>query len=231
MRVEYIDNNGYVIETEKAVYVFNFVDGLLPGTYFRNNKPLIFFVSNGNREYYSEGIYSYKKTVIFSYDILQEPYQKVFKMYPNEMIHLGFAKVYAYGTTREGVVYVVKEDDKTFIDAGNLNNWHYQEFSTTKRVEMETENFLSTLMELEGHSNPDVLIFPVNAEIGYNYDHGAKRAVRILKPKHFFPTQYERLSRINEFINWTETEENTQFHFPKYNNQIFEVKDDTSSNI
>lgn len=226
MRVEYIDNNGYIIETEKAVYVFDFVDGLLPATYFRKTKPLIFFVSNNNQEYYSEGIYSYKKTVIYAYDIPQDPYNKVFKVFPGEMIHLGFAKVFAEGTTRDGVTFIIQEDDKTMIHAGNLNNWHYQEFASEKRVEIETEHFLSCVKELEKYGDIDVLIFPVNSDVGYNYDHGAKRASRILKPKHFFPTQFRRTNNIEEFMNWTKGEDMTTYHFPKYNNQSFEVQND-----
>lgn len=225
LRVEYINNNGYLIETNKAVYVFDFVDGFLPATYLRKNKPLIFFVTNNDKEHYSQSIYSYRKTVVFSYDIPQEPYNKVFKLYPNEMLHLGFAKVYTRPTTRDGLVYIIKEDDKTFIHAGNLNNYHYQEFSSEKRVELETQNFNACLNDLLEFENPDVLIFPLNPHIGFNYEYGAKRSVRLLKPKHFFPTQFRRLNEINNFINFSETEKKTQFHFPKFNNQEFMIND------
>ncbi len=225
LRVEYINNNGYIVETDKAVYVFDFVDGFLPATYLRKNKPLIFFVTNGDKEHYSQSIYSYRKTVIFAYDILQEPYNKVFKMYPNEMIHLGFAKVYTRPTTRDGVVYIIKEDDKTIIHAGNLNNYHYQEFSSAKRVELETQNFNECLNGLREFENPDILIAPVNPVIGFNYEYGAKRSTRVLNPKHFFPTQFRRYSEISSFVTFGEAEEGTEFHFPKYNNQEFMIND------
>lgn len=222
MKVEYLDNNGYLIETDKAIYVFDFVEGLLSASYLRKQKPMLFFVSNQSPEHYSMGIDVYRKTIVYSYDIPQEPLSKVFKMYPKDMLHLGFAKVYAEDTTRDGVSYIIKEEDKTFIIAGNLNNWHYQEFSSDKRVELETERFLACIQELKCYENPDVLIFPVNPELGFNYAHGAKKAVRSLKPKHFFPTQFKRLRNIEEFIKWSETSD-TRFHFPKYNNENFEV--------
>lgn len=224
MRVEYIDNNGYIIETDKAVYVFDFVEGLLPSTYLRSGKPLILLVSNGNPEFYSESIYVFKKTIIYSNDIKQEPYNKVFQMFPGDMVHLGFAKVHALGSNREGLIYIIEEDGKRFMHAGNFNNWHYQEYSTEKRVEIETSYFLEILDSLKDFKPLDILIFPVNATMGYNYDHGAKRAIRVLKPKHFFPTQFKRGALIQEFASWSAQQKDTETHIPKFTNQKFEVE-------
>lgn len=226
MKIEYISNNGYIVETDKAVYVFDFVDGLLPSSYFRKEKPFIFFVSNNNAEYYSQGIYFYRKTVIYSFDIPQDPYNQVFKMSPGDMVHLGFAKVHAFSSTREGVSYLIEEDDHKIFHAGSLNNWHYQDNYSEKRVQMETENFLGIIDSLKAYLPIDVMIFPVNASLGYNYDHGAKRVVRLLKPKHFFPTQFNRVSLIEEFVNWAANEKETKFYFPKYTNEDFEVQND-----
>lgn len=226
MRVEYIDNNGYIIETNKAVYVFNYVEGLLPSTYLRSPKPLVFFVSNGGKEYYSESIYAYKKTIIYSKDIQQDPYNKVFKMYPGDNIHLGFAKVYAHGSNRDGLIYIVKEDDVSFLVAGSFNNWHYQEFASEQRVQIETSYFLEVLKSISDFKPFDMIFFPVNPDIGYNYDYGAKRAVSMLEPKHFFPTQFKRNALITDFMTWAENKKDTKFYFPKYTNQRFEVEND-----
>lgn len=226
MRVEYIDNNGYVVETKRAVYIFNYVEGLLPAAYLRSDKPLMFFVSNAGQEYYSQSVFAYKKSVIYSHDVPQDPVNKVFKMFPGDMVHLGYAKVYAHGSNRDGLIYVVEEEDFTIVCAGSFNNWHYQETSSLKRVEMETAYFLDVLKSIQDVSPVDILIFPVNPDMGYNYDYGARKAVARLKPRFFFPTQFKRRELISEFERWAHAGSGTQFFFPKYTNQRFEVNND-----
>lgn len=208
MRVEYIDKNGYLLETSEAVYVFDYVDGRLPSHYLRQDKPLLFFVSCRDENHYSEGIYSYRKTVILSYDVDVTPYSKVFKVRPDDVVHLGFAKVYVVNNPKQGVCYVIKENGRTYLFTGNMN-LRFKDNAADEHTAYQKELFLNTMNELRKHGPYDLAIFDVSDEASVGH------FLKYCEPRHVFP-----IGKLNNQL----VDKDVLIYQPKYSNYIFEVK-------
>ena len=222
MNVEYVNDNGYIVETKQAVYVFDYVDGMLPGHYLRQKKPLVFLVTIDHPRHFSQGIFSYDKTIIVPYDMGFTPFRKVFMMEPHEMIHLGFAKIHSFPTLGKGVSYLIEEEDHKVFYAGNLNLWQYKERKKDSTIKKAREAFRDIVKEVISFAPLDALIFPVNPEIGDDYDEGARYAIVALSPRKFFPTQFEELSNIKSFMKWAKEFPDTGFYFPLHKNKKYE---------
>ena len=221
MNVEYINNNGYIVETTRAVYVFDYVEGMLPAHYLRNTKPLIFLVTTNHPEHFSQAIFSYDKTVIFPWDMGFAPYRKVFMMEPYEMVHLGFAKLHSFASCKEGVSYVIEEEDCKIFYAGTLNCWQDREKKGTHNALDARDAFVKSMKPIIQKAPFDLMMFPVNASVGSDYDEGARYAIVSCAPKRFFPTQFKSRDRILNFTNWTQTLPETKFFTPGYDNNVY----------
>lgn len=223
MRVEYINHSGYVVETECAIYIFDYVEGVLPSRYLRSEKPTFFFVSHHHADHYSPAIYRFNKTVILSSDINVAPYNNVFMMSEGDMMHLGFAKIYAFGSTDAGISFVVEEANVKFFFAGDLNDWHWKDDSSIKEAKEATHAFHLNMKQVIEYAPFDVVMFPVDARMGTDYDQGAKYAIEHLKPSAFFAMHFWDIAQIQSFIDWSQNLKKTQCFFPRHNNKVFEV--------
>ncbi|NLC64213.1 MAG: hypothetical protein GX753_00915 [Erysipelothrix sp.] len=213
MNVEYINKNGYIVETDRAVYVFDYVEGRLPAAYLRNGKPLLFFVSNNGVHHYSESIYNYRKTVVLSYDVDVTPYSRVFKMKSNEMIHLGFAKVYSFSDLNEGISYAIVEDDVRVFFGGRLN-------MNENDSPYQNELYFDLVHKINKYAPYTIAILEVNINDGMRYMEGAQYFINHCKPRHLFPLNFGELDGFNESIRNREL----KFYMPKFSNHKFEVE-------
>lgn len=225
MQVEYINHSGYIIETDQAVYVSDYVEGILPAHYLRCGKPLVFMVSNSDERHYSDTIYSYNKTVIIPHDVSVVLYDKLFIMSEGDELHLGFAKIYALPSSQEGLSYLIVEDNKKIFIAGGLNDWHYQDRLGKKQSDYYSEKFRVAMHEVIKYGPFDLMIFPVNPTIGTNYDAGARYAIVSCAPKHFFVSQRPFSNSIDTFVEWCNSLKETKLYLPKHENKVFKLEE------
>lgn len=219
MNVEYINNNGYVVETDRATYVFDFVEGNLSGHYLRRDKPLLFVVSKDDPMYFSQSVLSYDKTTIFSNDFELAPYRKVFKMDVNENIHFGFAQIFSFDSGNGGLSYLIKEGDTSIFYGGSMG---ISQRSSTKSYEVLKSNFIDAMSPVMAHAPVDVLIFAVNPRNQHDYDEGARYAIVGLGPKVFFPIRFGNHRDISRFVDWSEKMDETKFYIPRHDNRKYE---------
>lgn len=219
MSVEYINDYGYIVETKQAVYVFDYVDGRLPSIYLRNDKPLLFFVSNKNQAHFSDSVFNYGKTVIFSYDVALAPYSKAFKMKSDDTIHLGFAKVVTIKNPKGGLCFVVKESDRHIFYGSDLNLYQVKGRSNPTPA-YEKELFFNTIQSIKKHGPFDIAILEVNDKLKEHYMEGPKYFLNHCEVTHLFPTHFDGL---DEFETYIKEETKTTLHIPKFTNHKFKV--------
>lgn len=220
MHVEYINKNGYIVETKRAVYVFDYVDGRLPAAYLRNSKPLLFFVSNKDDAHYSQSVFSYSKTVVLSYDVDVIPYSKVFKMKHDDMLHLGFAKVFAIQVPSGGLSYIIKEVDTTLLYASHLSLYALDDGNKLTPA-YEKELFFNAVKLIKAYEPFDIAILEVNSDLGDRHVDGLEYILDRIEVGHVFPTNFNEL---DPFIAWHQTNNKFKFYQPKFTNHQFEVK-------
>ena len=219
MNVEYIKDNGYVVETSRATYVFDYVEGNLSGHYLRRDKPLIFLVSKDDPTYFSQSILAYEKTMIFSDDFNFAPFRKVFMMAHNENIHLGFSQIFSFNSGNGGLSYLIKEADVSIFCGGPMGisqNSNKQQYAILK------QNFMEAIRPVFEFAPVDILIFGVNPMNQKDYDEGARYAIVGLGPKVFFPTRFGDYRDLSSFTTWASTMDKTRFYLPRHSNRKFE---------
>ena len=64
IRIEYIQGFSYVLEYDKHVFIFDYVEGMLPSRYLKGDKIVHFIVSCLDEKHFSENICAYRKPII-----------------------------------------------------------------------------------------------------------------------------------------------------------------------
>lgn len=152
MKVTYIYHSGFLVETEPAVFLFDYYKGELPA--FPADKPLIVFASHKHPDHFAFKIFDLFNhpggvTYVFGNDIkLNENYmqrhgispnvkEKIHRMSPHTILSIpvnGEEKItiQTLKSTDAGVAFYVKAGDMRIYHGGDLNWWHW---------EGETESF------------------------------------------------------------------------------------------
>lgn len=205
MKVTYLDNSGFVITTDKVIMVFdyyrdqshslNHILGNMP------EAPVVFFATHRHPDHYNPDIYeiaqNHRRVYVLSNDI---PAMKV----PSTLEVQGMSKgdyvenlpgglsVKAYGSTDEGVSYLVTlPDGRKIFHGGDLNDWHWQDESTFKEVEAANVAFTKILNRIaEDNAEIFLAMFAVDPRQGSDYARGARQFLDRIKVDNFIPMHF-----------------------------------------
>ena len=123
MLVTYLQNDGFVIELESHILLFDYYMGSLP--IFDTNKPLYIFVSHKHRDHYNPVIYTIKHPTI-QYILSDDVDGKGIKIGPNQSIQVDDIKIQTLLSTDLGVAFIVEVENKMIYHSGDLNWWHWE---------------------------------------------------------------------------------------------------------
>ena len=154
-------------------------------------RKLYVFVSHRHDDHFSESIYSLcgeTAVYIVGFD-LPEPYRGV-RMNPGETQGFGPVTVKAFGSTDEGVSFLVTCAGVKIFHAGDLNLWHWRDESTITEIEAAEEAFYACVAPIP-KGEIDVAFFPVDPRQGSMYDAGAGYFVMDVKPRILFPMHFQ----------------------------------------
>lgn len=110
------------------------------------------------------------------------------RMQPGDEFSGDGMRVRAFGSTDEGVSFLVDADGARIFHAGDLNLWHWEEESTAQEVAEATEWFERELAKLLPYAGTlDVAFFPLDPRMGGNTARGADRFLAAMRPRVFIP--------------------------------------------
>ena len=222
VNVEYLSHSGYAVETDKIIMIFDYVKGILPSKYLKSDKQCCFFITHHHSDHFSQSVFSYKKTVVMSDDINLDPFFNVFKVRAGDMLVCDKISVKVFGSTDEGVSFLVSDGDVNIFHAGDLNNWHWKDESTNEEVEAAQASFLEIISQVAEYPI-DVAMFPVDSRMGSEYDLGARQFVDRCKPSHLFPMHFQSVDSLLPMQIYLKSNKNIQYYLPLKNNHAFEV--------
>lgn len=222
VKVEYLSHSGYAVETDKIILIFDYVNGILPSKYLKSDKQCCFFITHHHSDHFSQSVFSYKKTVVMSDDINLDAFFNVFKVRPGDMLVCGQISVKVFGSTDEGVSFLVSDGDVNIFHAGDLNNWHWKDESTMDEVEFAQHSFLKIVDQIAEYPI-DIAMFPVDARMGSEFDLGARQFVDRCKPTHFFPMHFRSTDTLLPLQVYLRNFKDTSYYIPLKNNHSFEV--------
>jgi L-ascorbate metabolism protein UlaG (beta-lactamase superfamily) len=220
--VEYLSHSGYVVETDKIIMIFDYVNGILPSKYLKSDKQCCFFITHHHSDHFSQSVFSYKKTVVMSDDINLDSFFNVFKVRAGDMLVCDKISVKVFGSTDEGVSFLVSDGDVNIFHAGDLNNWHWKDESTSEEIEFAQKSFLDIVAQVAEYPI-DIAMFPVDARMGSEFDLGARQFVDRCQPTHFFPMHFRSVDSLLPMQIYLKNFKHINYYVPLRNNHLFEV--------
>lgn len=126
MKVTFIEHSGFMVELDKSVLLFDYMQGKIPEV--SPNKDMYVFASHAHHDHYVEEIWTLREkypkiTYILSDDIATE--EKAISLASHMKQTIGALEVETLKSNDEGLAFVVTVEGKTIYHAGDLNWWHW----------------------------------------------------------------------------------------------------------
>jgi len=122
--------------------------------------------------------------------------QNIYYMKKGEQISIDDINIFAYGSTDQGVSFLLSYDDKTIFHAGDLNWWHWSSFSE-EQLQKEEDDFKKEVNKLKG-DKIDIAFVPVDPRLKDNYYLAGEYFIKTIKPDIFVPIHFENEYNITE---------------------------------
>ena len=127
MTVTYIHHSGFLVETRKFYYLFDYESGDLPA--LNPEKPIFVLSSHSHGDHYNPAVFSKAPgaRAILSDDIAAPPGIDTLLVAPNREYSLGPGqKLTTFRSTDLGVAFLIEEEDGRIYHAGDLNDWVWE---------------------------------------------------------------------------------------------------------
>ncbi len=154
------------------------------------------FVSHRHSDHYNPVIFEWEQynpniKYILSDDIIREnkrDNKNVYYMKKDEQISLDDISISAYGSTDQGLSFLLFYNGKTIFHAGDLNWWHWSSFSE-EQLQQEEADFKKEVNKLKG-KKIDIAFVPVDPRLkNYHYLAG-EYFIETLRPSLFVPIHF-----------------------------------------
>lgn len=206
IRITYLYHSGFTVETDRRLCVFDFYQGSLK----LKDKKIYIFSSHSHSDHYNPEMFQWQEKrpgvqYILSSDICGEtsiPPAKdnITFISPCEEKQIDDIRVKAYGSTDEGVSFLVQCDGKNIFHAGDLNWWYWPDDTPEERRQAE-KKFKEEIAKIKGEP-VDIAFFPVDPRLDHNYCLGAEYFINEINPRYFIPMHFwEKNEAVRQFNN------------------------------
>lgn len=211
IEITYLFHSGFYVELEKSILIFDyFRDNCKKNRYedcgqikkedLPDNKNVYIFVSHGHYDHYDKEILTFNKenvSYIFSKDIKPlGDFDNITYMGKDEEINIKDIRVKSFGSTDEGISFLVSVENTNIFHAGDLNWWHW-EGENDKEKEDAKNNYFKEVEKLKD-SSIDVAFFPVDPRLENAYYYGGEYFINEISPKIFIPMHFQDVYEITE---------------------------------
>lgn len=206
MKLTYIYHSSFAIETENCVIIIDFFKdsvsihkGIVYDKLLKLNKPIYVLATHSHSDHFNKEILEWENINPNIKYILSKEIADNGLKYDSEISFLDKLQEYsdsniwikAFGSTDIGGSFLIKCEDKVIYHAGDLNNWHWDEESTTEEINEAESAYLKELDILADETkNIGLVMFPIDARLGKNYMRGAQQFVDKIKVKLFAPMHF-----------------------------------------
>lgn len=205
--ITYLFHSGYTVETAEHFFIFDYYqpfpainagveNGVITSEYLKDKKNVLVFSSHAHADHFDPIIFNWTKenpeiNYILSSDI-QLPNDtlnlKHHIISAYEEINVGSVVIRSFGSTDQGISFLVEADGQSIFHAGDLNWWHWS--GETKEEQLTAEiNFKVEIEKLAGHPI-DIAFFPVDRRLEEAYSMGAEYFAMKLKPALLVPMHF-----------------------------------------
>jgi len=195
--VEYLGGSGFLVTIGETGFLFDASEygadkRILPEKETLSSfEKLYVFISHHHSDHFSETVYGLcgeMATYIVGFDVPQ-PHRGV-RMEPGDKQGFGNVQVKAFGSTDEGVSFLIEYEGIKLFHAGDLNLWHWRDESSITEIEKAERAFYECVAPIP-QEEIDLAFFPVDPRQGSMYDAGAGYFVMTVKPKIMIPMHFQ----------------------------------------
>jgi L-ascorbate metabolism protein UlaG (beta-lactamase superfamily) len=200
VKITYLFHSGFTVETANHFLIFDYYQpaahpgpAILTRDFLKTKTSVVVLVSHSHADHFDRAILKWANLENISYicsnDIeVAKPPPHWRRMAPYQELTLPDLQVNTFGSTDQGVSFLVKADGLTIFHAGDLNCWRWNE-DTTQEQERAEAAFQAEVARIVG--NPiDIAFFPVDRRLEANYARGALRFLAQLQPKLLIPMHF-----------------------------------------
>lgn len=208
MRITYIDHSGFLLETEKVSFLFDYYRGEIP--VMNQDNPIVVFVSHKHPDHYNPEIfhlvhkyphihYVLSKDVPVKWQMIKykeegiDPEEHITVVRKNTTQTLSLfngeaLEITALKSTDEGVAYLLSCSGHTYYHAGDLNLWLW-EGETKQYNENMARAYYRELEKLKG-LKIDVAFVPLDARQGKDAFCGMESFMEYTESNLVFPMHF-----------------------------------------
>lgn len=208
-KITHLFHSGYAVETENHYLIFDYYqphavagqnirNGIITGDYLKNKKNVVVFVSHNHHDHFDPAILEWANTnpditYILSSDVQTNTQQltaHVLSAY--EECTLGSLQIRTFGSTDQGISFLLQVDGLWIFHAGDLNWWHWSGESIAEQNIAKTafHQEMEKLSEGFPQVEIDIAFFPVDRRMEEFYSLGAEFFASKFKPKLLVPMHF-----------------------------------------
>ncbi|MBO4933722.1 MAG: MBL fold metallo-hydrolase [Clostridia bacterium] len=199
MVIDYLGHSGFLVETEKALMLFDYFRGDLSVIEGKpQDKPLFVFASHAHPDHFNPQIFSLAgggRTVryLLSHDVRRKasppPEADVTFLAANAEYEIGgLGRVKTLRSTDQGVAFFVDAGSETVYHAGDLHWWAW-EGEPEVWLAAQERDYRREIEKLAGE-RIDAAFVVVDDRLGENYALGASLFLSLCKPANILPMHF-----------------------------------------
>ncbi len=202
MIITYLGHSGFLVETETAYFLFDYIRGTLPE--FSEKKKLYVFASHAHKDHWNPEIFSDCQLIhadgfILGFDI-EEPFANMVRetpelselpivwAYPQQPIRTAEYTCDPLLSTDEGVAFLIRTENEVIYHAGDLNWWHWNG-DPDERNRERARNFKKEIDRLKG-KHIHAAFIPLDPRQENAYRFCMDYCMETLDAEHVFPMHF-----------------------------------------
>ena len=198
MKTTYIHHSGFLVETDRFYYLFDYEKGDLPK--LNPEKPVFVLSSHSHGDHYNPKIFSVLQEAgmqhiraVLSDDIKSPAEIDTLSVSPEKKYNLApKVQLITFRSTDLGVAFLIEEDGKLIYHAGDLNDWVWDEETDAYNKQM-TEDYrrqISLLSEVLNGREIDTAFVVLDPRQEKDYDRGICHFLKNIPAKLVYPMHY-----------------------------------------
>lgn len=172
MRITFWKHSGFSIETQSLVILVDYIGG----GFRPDGREVLALISHAHDDHRRPSLTAFADRVLDCPEAGRE-------------FQISGARIRTFGSTDEGVSFLIELDGQRVFHAGDLNLWHWKDEGDADWTRRAYADFYSVLESLAGE-RMDVAMFPVDPRQGSDYDEGARIFLERIRPGILIPMHF-----------------------------------------
>jgi L-ascorbate metabolism protein UlaG (beta-lactamase superfamily) len=198
MHITYIHHSGFLVETRRCYYIFDYESGALPA--MDPEKPVFVLSSHSHGDHYRPEVFDLLRDAgmqsiraVLSHDIVPPAGIDTLSVLPNAQYTLNpRQRVTTFRSTDLGVAFLVEDEEHLIYHAGDLNDWVWEGEPEAWNAQMTADyrRQIRLLGEALGQRSVDAAFVVLDPRQEADYDRGMCFFLEHIVAKQVYPMHY-----------------------------------------